>query len=108
MLTITCTQNLPNGSATNASMVFVDLAGSEKVRLSGSSGVTLDEAKKINQSLSQLNNVIRHLKQKPRPAHIPFRDSKLTHLLKESLGGNSKTTLICTISRKKSHAEESV
>ena len=40
--------------------------------------------------------------------HVPFRDSKLTHLLKESLGGNSKTTLICTASRKQLHQEESI
>lgn len=66
----------------------------------------LDEAKKINQSLSTLGRVIKALTDNDE--HIPFRDSKLTHLLKESLGGNSKTTLICTISRKNIHFEESL
>lgn len=57
----------------------------------------LDEAKQINKSLSALGNVINSLTD-PKFNHIPYRDSKLTRLLQESIGGNSKTTLIINIS----------
>ncbi len=57
----------------------------------------LDEAKQINKSLSALGNVINALTD-PKFNHIPYRDSKLTRLLQESIGGNSKTTLIINIS----------
>ena len=60
---------------------LVDLAGSEKVSKSGSVGETLEEAKKINLSLSQLGNVIHALTGKNQDAHIPYRDSKLTRIL---------------------------
>ena len=75
---------------------LVDLAGSEKVSKTGAVGETLEEAKKINLSLSTLGNVIHALTQGM--GHIPFRDSKLTRILKESLGGNYKTYLIVTCS----------
>ena len=75
---------------------LVDLAGSEKISKTGAVGLTLEEAKKINLSLSTLGNVIHALTHKSE--HIPYRDSKLTRLLKESLGGNYKTSLIVTCS----------
>ena len=75
---------------------LVDLAGSEKVSKTGVVGETLEEAKKINLSLATLGNVIHALTQGL--GHIPFRDSKLTRILKESLGGNYKTYLIVTCS----------
>ena len=75
---------------------MVDLAGSEKVSKTGAVGETLQEAKKINLSLSTLGNVIHALTKNSE--HIPYRDSKLTRLLKESLGGNYKTSLIVTCS----------
>ena len=75
---------------------LVDLAGSEKVSKTGAVGETLEEAKKINLSLSTLGNVIHALTQGL--GHVPFRDSKLTRILKESLGGNYKTYLIVTCS----------
>ena len=75
---------------------LVDLAGSEKISKTGAVGLTLEEAKKINLSLSTLGNVIHALVHKAE--HIPYRDSKLTRLLKESLGGNYKTSLIVTCS----------
>jgi kinesin family protein 5 len=85
---------------------LVDLAGSERIAKTGAKGKTLEEAKKINLSLTTLGLCIKNLTE-GRP-HIPFRDSKLTFFLKESLGGNSKTTLICTSSSKLVHFEESV
>ena len=77
---------------------LVDLAGSERVRVTGATGKRLEESKKINQSLSCLGNVIAALTdQKPR-SHIPYRDSKLTRILEDSLGGNCKTTMMAMIS----------
>lgn len=75
---------------------LVDLAGSEKVTFHGMSESVLEEAKKINLSLSALGNVIYALTQGYE--HIPYRDSKLTRLLQESLGGNYKTTVLITLS----------
>lgn len=75
---------------------LVDLAGSERIDLSGVVGQQLKEAVAINSSLSALARVIDELIK--RSAHIPFRDNPLTWLLADSLGGNSKTILIATIS----------
>lgn len=65
---------------------LVDLAGSERVRISGATGNRLEEVKHINQSLSALGNVIAALTESSRP-HVPYRNSKLTRLLEDSLGG---------------------
>lgn len=85
---------------------LVDLAGSERIAKTGATGKVLEEAKKINMSLTALGNCIKHLTDGS--THVPFRDSKLTFFLKESLGGNSKTTLVCTASKLASHLEESL
>lgn len=77
---------------------FVDLAGSERIRVTGATGQRLEECKKINQSLAALGNVISALSSKTNRSHIPYRDSKLTRLLEDSLGGNCKTTMIANIS----------
>merc|ERR550537_2131870 len=77
-------------------LTLVDLAGSEKVHKSGSAGEMLEEAKKINSSLSALGNVIDALADK-RP-HVPSRDSRLTRILENSLGGNCRTTLLVACS----------
>ncbi|CAM6031729.1 unnamed protein product, partial [Sphagnum compactum] len=76
---------------------LVDLAGSERVRLSGAVGVRLEESKQINKSLAALGNVISALTENSRP-HIPYRDSKLTRILADSLGGNCRTAMIALIS----------
>ncbi|GMH40298.1 hypothetical protein BSKO_08202 [Bryopsis sp. KO-2023] len=77
---------------------LVDLAGSERVHVTGATGRRLEESKKINQSLSALGNVIAALTdQRPR-SHIPYRNSKLTRILEDSIGGNCKTTMIAMIS----------
>lgn len=78
-------------------LFLVDLAGSEKVGKTGATGQTLEEAKKINKSLSALGNVINSLTDGT-SKHVPYRDSKLTRILQESLGGNSRTTLIINCS----------
>ncbi|RLV93386.1 Kinesin heavy chain [Spathaspora sp. JA1] len=78
-------------------LFLVDLAGSEKVAKTGSQGQTLQEAKKINSSLSTLGNVINALTD-GKSKHVPYRDSKLTRILQESLGGNSRTSLIINCS----------
>ena len=68
------------------------------MRVTGATGQRLEESKKINQSLSALGNVISALTDSKPRQHIPFRDSKLTRLLEDSLGGNCKTTMMAMIS----------
>lgn len=80
----------------NSKLFLVDLAGSELVSRSKVQGKELKEAQHVNKSLSALSNVIRALTE--RRAHVPYRDSKLTRLLTDSLGGNSKTALILSVS----------
>jgi len=75
---------------------LVDLAGSERQGKTGASGERLKEATKINLSLSALGNVIAALVD-GKSTHIPYRDSKLTRLLQDSLGGNSRTIMVATI-----------
>ena len=75
---------------------LVDLAGSERQAKTGATGDRLKEATKINLSLSALGNVISSLVD-GKSGHIPYRDSKLTRLLQDSLGGNTKTVMIANI-----------
>ena len=77
---------------------FVDLAGSERVKETGSSGIALKEAAYINKSLTFLEQVVVSLTDKSkRKEYVPYRQSKLTHILKDSIGGNCKTIMIATI-----------
>ncbi|KOG99888.1 kinesin motor protein CIN8 [Saccharomyces eubayanus] len=85
-------------------MNLVDLAGSENINRSGALNQRAKEAGSINQSLLTLGRVINALADKS--GHIPFRESKLTRLLQDSLGGNTKTALIATISPAKVTSEE--
>ena len=82
----------------SAKLNLVDLAGSERVVKSGATGETLKEAIAINQSLSMLGTVINALTDVRSGTHIPYRSSKLTYLLEESLGGNSHTVMLATCS----------
>ncbi len=75
---------------------LIDLAGSEKVRKSGVTGESLEQTKKINYSLSCLGNVINALTTRQQTDHIPFRDSKLTRILQDSLSGKFLTSIIVT------------
>lgn len=90
-------KNNKDKSAKASKLVLVDLAGSEKTSKTGATGLTLEEAKTINKSLTTLGMVINSLTD-GKSSHIPYRESKLTRVLQESLGGNSKTCLIITCS----------
>lgn len=87
---------------------FVDLAGSESVRNTGSTGQRLIEAGKINRSLLALSRVIHALADKTddQEHHINFRDSKLTRILQPSLSGNARMVFICCITPAEKYCEE--
>jgi hypothetical protein len=85
---------------------LVDLAGSERLKKTESTGVRLKEALHINTSLSALGKVIMSLDPTTKESHIPFRDSKLTRVLQNSLGGNSFTTVLASLNPHPSQYEE--
>ncbi|XP_045152411.1 kinesin-like protein KIF7 isoform X1 [Echinops telfairi] len=88
---------------------FVDLAGSERVLKTGSTGERLKESIQINSSLLALGNVISALGDpQRRSSHIPYRDSKITRILKDSLGGNAKTVMIACVSPSSSDFDETL
>lgn len=87
-------------------MHFVDLAGSEKQKSTMAAGDRLKEASSINKSLTSLSIVIEKLSNKA--THIPYRDSVITKILRDSLGGNSRTVLIATLSSSESSIPETV
>ncbi|XP_021115533.1 kinesin-like protein KIF6 isoform X2 [Heterocephalus glaber] len=97
------------GSATvrHSKLHLVDLAGSERVAKSGVRGQLLTEAKYINLSLHYLEQVIIALSERNR-LHIPYRNSMMTSVLRDSLGGNCMTTMIATLSLEKRNIEESI
>ncbi|KAG5178023.1 P-loop containing nucleoside triphosphate hydrolase protein [Tribonema minus] len=82
----------------NSKLNLVDLAGSERAKKTGASGDTLREGASINKSLMCLGNVITALSEGKKRGHIPYRDSTLTRLLQESLGGNARTLMIAAVS----------
>lgn len=93
--------------STTGKLNLVDLAGSERLAKTQATGERLREASSINQSLSVLGNVISALVD-GKSTHIPYRNSKLTRLLKDSLGGNSKTAMIAMLSPSELDYEESL
>ena len=123
-----------NGAAVSIGKInLVDLAGSERVKLSGAEGQTLQEAKQINKALSVLGDVLNGLSKyhqelsaidnnnnnsnnnsnsnsnsKPALPHIPYRNSKLTMLLKDSLGGSSKTMMVATVRSSATHYQQTM
>ncbi|CAG5135963.1 unnamed protein product, partial [Candidula unifasciata] len=98
--------NVLTGNKTFGRLNLVDLAGSERVSRSQADGARLKEAQNINKSLSSLGDVINALKNKH--AHVPYRNSKLTYLLQESLGGDSKTLMILQVSPGEENVSESI
>jgi len=106
LITIFLNVEKKNGDKFHAKLNFVDLAGSEKVLKTGAVGKSLQEAKAINLSLTTLREVINALAQGKK--YIPWRNSKLSMLVKDSLGGNSKTKMVICISPHKWNFEESV
>ncbi|XP_072533765.1 kinesin-like protein KIF3C [Salminus brasiliensis] len=97
-ITVECGQPGPDGRShiRVGKLNLVDLAGSERQAKTGVKGERLKEAAKINLSLSALGNVISALVD-GRSSHVPYRDSKLTRLLRDSLGGNAKTIMVATL-----------
>ncbi|KAJ2772781.1 hypothetical protein IWQ57_001613, partial [Coemansia nantahalensis] len=104
------------GVAMTSKMHFVDLAGSERIKRTGAAGDRAREGISINAGLLALGNVISALgnagaggaQQPRRAAHVPYRDSKLTRLLQDSLGGNSQTLMLACISPSDDNGQESL
>eukprot|EP01064_Diplonema_japonicum_P030886 TRINITY_DN5365_c2_g1_i1.p1 TRINITY_DN5365_c2_g1~~TRINITY_DN5365_c2_g1_i1.p1 ORF type:complete len:1067 (+),score=284.34 TRINITY_DN5365_c2_g1_i1:60-3203(+) len=94
-------------SERRSNMNLVDLAGSENVKRSGAAGATLVEAQKINLSLTTLRRVIDALIDNKAASVVPYRDSTLTWLLRQDLGGNAKTFMLATVSPHFTNAHES-
>ena len=103
---IVLTTNLHTGARHVGKLSLVDLAGSERLSKSGTTGAALKETQSINKSLSALGTVLNSLARKE--SHIPFRDSKLTYLLQDSLGGNSKTMMLVMCGPTKDNSAETV
>ncbi|KAL3204370.1 hypothetical protein MRX96_041240 [Rhipicephalus microplus] len=101
-----CGHNSHTGVGCRGRLNLVDLAGSERLSESQSEGARLREAQNINRSLANLGNVILALSN--RDDHVPYRNSKLTHLLMDSLGGNSKTLMLLNISPREENISETV
>lgn len=102
MVTIT----LSKSGGQRSKLCLVDLAGSERQDKTGAEGTTLDEAKLINKSLSCLGNVVMALT--TQQAHVPYRNSKLTRVLADSLGGNARTMILICASQAVESAVETL
>ncbi|OBR03978.1 Kinesin-like protein [Colletotrichum higginsianum IMI 349063] len=98
--------NSATGERCEGTLNLVDLAGSERLKHSQAEGARMKETQNINKSLSCLGDVIEALGKKS--GHIPYRNSKLTHLLQYSLGGNSKTLMFVMVSPLEAHLKETV
>ena len=86
---------------------MVDLAGNERTKKTGASGITMREASYINRSLSFLEQVVVGSTDKKRD-HVPYRQSKLTYMLKNSIGGSCYTIMIANVWPEASHLEETL
>jgi len=109
VITVECSETGPDGEdhIRVGKLNMVDLAGSERQSKTGAKGKRLKEAAKINLSLSALGNVISALAD-GKSTHVPYRDSKLTRLLQDSLGGNAKTVMIATVGPSHKNFDESL
>ncbi|XP_029295905.1 putative LOC110439812 homolog [Cottoperca gobio] len=99
-------RNLTNGSVSTGKLSLVDLAGSERAAKTGAKDHQLKEANSINKSLSALGDVISALSAEL--PHVPYRNSKLTQVMQDSLGGNAKTLMIVNISPSECNVEETL
>ncbi|GAA5926560.1 hypothetical protein JCM1841_001445 [Sporobolomyces salmonicolor] len=110
VLRVTVTQKPKAGGLTDsqmsASLSVIDLAGSERASVTKNRGERLNEGANINRSLLALGNCINALCDPRKRGHVPYRDSKLTRLLKQSLGGNCKTVMIVCVSPSSAHYDE--
>ncbi|XP_018596147.2 kinesin-like protein KIFC3 [Scleropages formosus] len=107
LLTVTVLgTDLTTGTKTSGKLNLVDLAGSERVWKSGAEGERLKEAQNINRSLLALGDVIQALR--GRQTHVPFRNSRLTYLLQDSLGKGNKTAMVVQISSLERNVEETM
>ncbi|XP_029385512.1 kinesin-like protein KIF9 [Echeneis naucrates] len=102
-----CSQTLSDAKYVTSKLSLVDLAGSERLGKTGSQGQMLKEATYINKSLSFLEQAILAMADHHRD-HIPFRQTKLTHALKDSLGGNCNTVLVANIYGEAAHIDETL
>jgi len=105
-----CSENNGKTMVSNSKLCLVDLAGSERAATTENKGIRMIEGGKINRSLLALGNCINILsdKSKANISFVPYRDSKLTRLLKDSLGGNTKTVMIACVSPAASCYEETI
>ncbi|KAM3611456.1 uncharacterized protein V6R79_018819 [Siganus canaliculatus] len=99
-------RNLTNGSVSSGKLSLVDLAGSERAAKTGAKDEQLKEANSINKSLSALGDVISALSAEL--PHVPYRNSKLTQVMQDSLGGNAKTIMIVNISPSECNMDETL
>ena len=97
IFTVYVTQKISSTEYLSSTLSLIDLAGSERVKKTNSVDIRLDEAKFINTSLSSLGNVISALAENNSDKFVPYRSSKLTRILKDSLTGRSKISVICTL-----------
>ena len=88
--------------------MFVDLAGSERIMRTGVQNLKAEEAKNINTSLSALGRCIHELSSNKGSGVVPYRDSALTMLMKESLSGNTRTSLIVTVAEAADMVQETI
>lgn len=95
-----------------SSLNLVDLAGSERLKSTGAQGTRQKEGCHINKSLLVLGTIINRLSSaggdSSKIGHLPYRDSKLTRLLRPALGGNAKTAVLCAVTPSKAHFEETI
>ncbi len=106
VLWVDVTSGFEGQDGNKGTLFLVDLAGSERVKKSEVEGDHMKEAGHINKSLSALGNVMEALDRKA--SHIPYRDSKLTYLLQDSLGGNSRTMMIVAVTPVDAAYDESI
>lgn len=108
-ITIISTSSSSGSGVIVSSLYLTDLAGSESIKLSQSTGDRRKEGSYINKSLLTLGKIVTLLSEKRSTTfHIPYRDSKLTRILQSSLGGNSMVAIICTVTPASSCKEETI